>query len=440
MSNLKITFVGGGSFTWAPRLACNIMRNTDLKGAHVVLYDLNPEALALSYRLIRKYKDFSGAATTFEQTTDRAAALDGTSIVVVTISTGGLRTMKHDLAIPEKYGIFHTVGDTTGPAGLSRNLRNIPVFLDLARAMEKHCPHAWMINCSNPLSALTRVVNRETAIGAVGFCHGVPSVGRSYARFLNAEIDDCAYVNTGIDHCSWFTHFIANGKPALAQLIDKGLDDWLALPPDAAQGDPSFGDLYALRCGLMLGRRFNALPAIGDRHMVEFFPTFINGLDNVQKYGLIRTAVAQREKNAAAARDHIERQISGDDALDFAASGDEIATWMAALNGGPVVEDNLSAPNIGQIPQLPADAVVETRGILDATGFRPLVSPMPDMLEAMVRPHVLRDELTVDAALEGSFEKALAVLTTDPLVADRNIARPMLEELIATNKDWLPQF
>ena len=100
------------------------------------------------------------SSTTIEQTTDRTNALDGADAVVVTISTGGLKAMAHDLEIPEKYGIFQTVGDTTGPGGLSRSLRNIPVFLDLARAMETRCPEAWMLNCSNPLSALTRTVTR----------------------------------------------------------------------------------------------------------------------------------------------------------------------------------------------------------------------------------------------------------------------------------------
>lgn len=112
----------------------------------------------------------------------------------------------------------------------------------------------------------------------------------------------------------------------------------------------------------------------------------------------------------------------------------------AALNGGPPREDNLNAPNVGQVLQLPAGAVVETRGLLDAAGFHPLVSPMPGPLEAVVRPHALREELTVDAALEGSFEKALAVLTTDPFVGSADVARPLLRDLIAATGEWLPQF
>lgn len=88
----------------------------------------------------------------------------------------------------------------------------------------------------------------------------------------------------------------------------------------------------------------------------------------------------------------------------------------------------------------PAGAVVETRAILDGTGFRPLVSSMPRGLEAIVRPHVMREELTVEAAVEGSFEKALAALISDPLIGCTDIARPMLTEMLAATKEWLPQF
>ena len=105
-----------------------------------------------------------------------------------------------------------------------------------------------------------------------------------------------------------------------------------------------------------------------------------------------------------------------------------------------MIEDNLNAPNLGQIPQLPAAAVVETRGVLDATGFRPLVSPMPAAIEAIVRPHVLRQELSVEAAVEGNFDRALEALLSDPLLGQIDSARPMLEEMMVGTREWLPQF
>lgn len=448
MANIKIAFVGGGSAAWGPGLISNILRNPYLDGCHLVLHDIDAEALRLNLALGLRYRDALGSTSRLEATTDQSEALDGASYVLVTISTGGFATMRADLEVPEKYGIYQTVGDTTGPGGLSRTLRNVPVFLQLAHAMEARCPKAWMLNLSNPLSTLTRVVNKETAIRALGICHGVPHKVALYARFFGVTPADCAYVNTGIDHCAWFTQFLVQGRDARELLLQRGLDEWLARPPAQAQSDEVFAPLYECRCGLLLGRQLGALPAIGDRHLVEFFPTFLQGLENVERYGLVRTTIADRARNAATARAHIARMVSGEHKLEIldpidvlgVRQADNVAGWIAALDGGPPIEDNLNAPNCGQIPELPPGAVVETRGILDGTGLRPIVSPMPKEIRAIVLPHVLRQELAVEAAVEGSFAKALAALMSDPQVGRPELARALLEELISANQEWLPQF
>lgn len=439
MGARKIALVGGGSFGWTPAVVANILRCAHLEGSQVVLFDLDPEALALTHALAQRYRAQSGSATTLTATTRREEALAGADYVVVTISTGGLDAMQVDLELPERYGICQTVGDTVGPGGLSRALRNVPVFLDLARAMEKHCPQAWMLNCSNPLSALTRVVGRETSIRALGLCHGVRNQVKDFARFFGLGLEGCAYTNTGIDHCAWLTDLVIQGRPAAALLEEKGLGAWLQLPPAQAKEDPVFGALYPSRCGLLLSRQLGALPGIGDRHLVEFLPGFLDGPGRVESWGLKRTSIAERRQNRARARTRIEDQLNTPGELKLPEGSDNVAGWIAALDGGPVIEDNLNVPNLGQIPQLPEGAVVETRGLLDATGFRPLASPMPKELEAIVRPHVLRQELSVEAALEGSFPKALAALSSDPLVRPEH-ARPLLEALLAGTRQWLPQF
>jgi len=418
----------------------NILANEYLAGCQIVLHDLNPAALDLVHGVALKLRDQLGADASIDRTLDQQAALTDADYVVVTISTGGLEAMRSDLEVPERYGICQTVGDTVGPGGLVRALRNVPVFLQLARAMERHCPQAWMLNCSNPLSVLTRVVGKETGVRALGLCHGVRGVAGQLARFLGAEPEDSAYANTGIDHCAWFTDLVVAGTDAVDLLEDRGLEEWLSREPDQARQDPVFGELYPLRCGLMLGRQLGALPAIGDRHMVEFFPGFLEGEDNVSAYGLVRTTVAERAERSDRARDRLERQMRGDETVESAGASDDVAGWIAALSGGPPIEDNLNAPNRGQIPQLPPDAVVETRGVLDATGYRALASPMPPALAAVVEPHVIRQELTVEAAVEGSVDKALAALTTDPLGGRPENACDLLGEMMAETRAWLPQF
>ena len=88
-----------------------------------------------------------------------------------------------DLAIPEKYGIYQSVGDTVGPGGLSRALRNVPVMTGIAQAMDRRCPDAWMLNLTNPMTVLTRIVGLSAPrLKVVGLCHELFGVrgGHSY--------------------------------------------------------------------------------------------------------------------------------------------------------------------------------------------------------------------------------------------------------------------
>src|SRR5437870_8687557 len=156
MAGTRICFIGGGSYNWMPKLLGDLALTPDLEGT-VVLQDINPTALDDIQQYGRKAFASTGSNFTIETTTDLDRGLDGADFVVVTITTGGLDTMALDLSIPEKYGIYQSVGDTVGPGGLSRALRNVPVMVEIVQAMDRYCPNAWMLNLTNPLTVLTRV-------------------------------------------------------------------------------------------------------------------------------------------------------------------------------------------------------------------------------------------------------------------------------------------
>jgi len=128
----RITIVGGGSYQWTPKLLVDFVNTPALHDAHLVLHDIDPAPLPRMVDLAHHLADVRGITLTASGTTDRGAALDGADFVVVNISTGGFASMRHDLEIPERHGVRQTVGDSVGPGGVLRALRNIPVFLDSA--------------------------------------------------------------------------------------------------------------------------------------------------------------------------------------------------------------------------------------------------------------------------------------------------------------------
>jgi 6-phospho-beta-glucosidase len=100
-----------------------------------------------------------------------------------------------------------------------------------------------------------------------------------------------------------------------------------------------------------------------------------------------------------------------------------------------------NVPNNGVIPFLPKDAVVETACIVNASGAHPIsFQSFPDNVWGMVCAVKNYETLTVEAAVHGSRRRALQALLAHPLIMDYDLAKPMLEEILETNKSYLPAF
>jgi alpha-galactosidase len=433
MKDLKITVIGGGSPHWTPTLVTDLMLQRDALGGEITLHDLDAEALAVLGKVCGRIRTEHEGAFAIRTTTGLDEALDGADFVVVTISTGGLNAMRADLEIPERYHCFQTVGDTVGPGGLSRALRNIPVFVGFAQAMERRCPKAWMLNVSNPLTALTRTVEVASSIRALGICHGVDGAVHDYCRLAGVEGETSARC-AGIDHCSWVLDLRVGETDVLADLRARLADGWRF-------EEDKKGVLEGYVACLKLYENLGCLPAIQARHIVEFFSFFLRDMQQVERYGLRRTTIADRERGRQSAVERARRRASGEEALPRKQSGEAVAPVIRAMTTGERVVVSLNARNEGQVSNLPAGAVVETLVAVDGVGVHPLAAgPLPPVALSVVLPHLVRIEMTVEAGLSGDREKALAALAGDPLVQDLDTAREMLREMLEANRRWLPQF
>ena len=168
---------------------------------------------------------------------DHARALRRADAVVLTITTGAYESMESDLRIPYKYGIYQPVGDTVGPGGICRSLRNIPVVVDIARIMERVCPNAWLVNLTNPMSTLVRAVWRETNIRCVGLCHELYETLHVVEKLLDAKDwrKEFVFSAVGVNHLPWITELEYNGKDAFPEIrrrIAKG--SWDNQSPEGA--------------------------------------------------------------------------------------------------------------------------------------------------------------------------------------------------------------
>ncbi len=142
-------------------------------------------------------------------------------------------------------------------------------------------------------------------------------------------------------------------------------------------------------------------------------------------------------------RDLLTERLAGREPLQTGQSGEMVAPVIDSLVTGTRRELPLNRPNTGQAPYLPADVVVESMCVVDGDGIRPREAVVPPSFWVeWVRRHVAVHELTVEAALTGDRDVALAAFASDPLTGrlDLRDIEALVYELLDATSQWLPQF
>jgi len=448
-----VVLMGGGSYGWSPMLMNDILQTDGLDGTEFRVLDINLEAGELLARLFRKLAEREGRDVRFEVTDDQAAAFRGADCVIITVTTGGLDAMAHDLAIPEKYGIYQTVGDTVGPGGWSRSLRDIPVFRQAARQLKELAPHAAILNYSNPLGALSNTLARESGLRTVGLCHGLFEVYSLLEGLFGLESEEEVRLSVaGVNHFFWILDFTIRGEPGypllrrklrgkknLAEIV--GADYAYSIYRDERRRKRKATRSATANEYWVAGELFNAfgyLPYIGDRHTTEFLSCYLTGSKKrLAAYHLRRTTAAQRRKWREQARQRIVAMLNGSEPLPCKRSRETAADILAAVLTNRQFVDVVNVPNSGQIDNLPRGPVVETLGLINAIGFTPLAAgPLPPALLELVLPHAVNQQMIVEAAFTGNAEMAFHALANEPVCSHLPYSeiRRMGEALLEANR------
>jgi alpha-galactosidase len=344
--------------------------------------------------------------------------------------------------------MYFPVGDTIGIPGLSRGLRSAAIFAGYARLIAEHCPDAWAINYSNPLTIFTRALTfTEPGLKAFGCCHEVFGTQWMFARlaeeWYGAEIEGREEIEVnvlGINHFTWLDRATWNGQDLLARLRQ-----WIeeeGIIRDYDEDEVRAFDNYFHSPDQVKFRMFmhyRLLPCAGDRHLVEFIPGFVQSEETLFKYGVIRTPISYRMEQKALKSNNTERILSGDDPFIIHQSDEEAVRQIKALLGLGDFMTNVNVENVGQIPNLPHHAVVETNAYFSQDSVRPLAAgSLPPGVWGLIAPHVNNQEMIVQAAITGNRDLALQAFINDPLntaSVDETVA--MFEEALDINRPFL---
>lgn len=445
VSQPKITIVGGGSRMWTPKLGADLLLSEPLQGSELMLYDIDRDLAQQARRMLQQIAQAVGANVRIKATDKQRTALSGADYVLITISTGGFDAMAHDLDIPEQFGIYHTVGDTSGPGGWARTIRNFDAFIDLAQAIARYCPQALVLNYTNPMTTLTDVLCRVLDNPVVGLCHGLfENLRLIQKRYQLQSEDDISIRYGGLNHFFWATQIKAGDTDVMTdltrQLQTQSFTQWLS---EAYQDEAGFGSPNR-EVATELFRMTGAMPYLGDRHTCEFFPWYITSRKAIRKYKLVRTSIAHRRKMVDGAQKRIDKVIKGDVPAELTTRSRETAADIIAAHlTGQAFIDVGNVPNIGQIASLPAGLVVETPVRVDRNGFTPLCfGALPQAVQNFVEPYAAVYSMTVDACFEADRRLAVQALRADPVCAmlDGEQVEQLADKLLGAHKPFITAF
>jgi len=447
VSDLKVAYIGGGSRGWAWTFMTDLALEKQMSG-EIRLYDLDPEAAKKNEKIgndLTARTDAPGKWT-YKTYNSLESVLIGADFIVISILPGTFDEMAVDVHMPERLNIWQSVGDTAGPGGMMRALRTIPMYVEIAEAIKKYAPKAWVINYTNPMSLCVKTLYHVfPEIKAFGCCHEVFGTQKVLKGILekttglkDIERRDIHVNVLGINHFTWFDSASYKGVdlfPVYRKYIDEHFEEGFD-EQDKNWMNSTFNCAHRVKFDLF--RRYGAIAAAGDRHLVEFMPgsEYLKDPETVKSWKFGLTTVDWRKDDLRKRLEKSARLYSGEEKVNLEPTGEEGILLIKAICGLGRMVSNVNIPNTGkQISNLPADAVVETNALFDRDSIKPVIAgAMPEEILKLTMPHIENHERILKAALNPDLSLVADAFMEDPNVKGKKVSRKDVEALI---KDML---
>lgn len=443
VSDVQIAYIGGGSRGWAWTFMTDLALEPEMSGT-IRLYDFDVEAAKANEVIgnrVTERKEASGKWR-YETYTELKDALTGVDFVVISILPGTFTEMAVDVHMPERLGIYQSVGDTAGPGGIMRALRTIPMFIDIGEAIKAYAPKSWVINYTNPMSLCVKTLYYAfPEIKALGCCHEVfgtqkllKGIAKEELGIENIDRREIHVNVLGINHFTWFDYVGYKGIdlfPAYKEYIDKHFEEGYH-DSDTNWANNSFACAHRVKFDLF--NKYRLIAAAGDRHLAEFMPVdeYLKDPQTVAEWKFGLTTVEWRKEDLKDRMEKSRKLLCGEEEVELKPTGEEGILLIKALCGLERVISNVNIPNTSrQIQNLPADAVVETNAVFERDAIRPVVAGyIPENVKELVMPHIENHETTLKAALTYDKELVVKAFMNDPLVMGKNCSEEQIRELV----------
>ena len=458
MKKIKLAYIGGGSKLWA-RVFMNDLALTEGISGEIALYDIDVAAAVRNQKIggrINAHPDTLSRwdYVVYENLED---ALTGADFVACSILPGTFDQMAVDVHLPERYGIWQSVGDTAGPGGILRAMRTVPIYEQFAAEIRKCCPQAWVINLTNPMTLCCRTLfDVFPEIKAFGCCHEVFNAEDFLCCVIKEQLGvprpdrhELVIDASGINHFTWITEARWQDVDVLSLLpgfiekyYDRGYCEKPGAAPDDYHSDPF---RYGNKVKMDLFLKYGILAAAGDRHLVEFLPNscYLSGPEAVEKWQYHLTTVDYRREDLRKKIAEGNAIAAGEIPVKPQRSTEELIALMKAIMGNGPVVSNANTVNRGQMSQLPLGAVVEVNHVFDNNCVRPiLANQLPDPVVNLLHPCVNSLELCYQGIKARDLNTIFNAFMMQPMCSElsRSDGEKLFGEMVEGTREYLDPY
>jgi len=429
---LKVAVIGGGS-TYTPELVNGFLARMDQFPLNELwLMDIDRERLKIVGGFAQRMVEAKGAPFKVILSTNQQEAVKDASYVTTQLRVGQMEARRRDEYLGLRHGLIGQ--ETTGVGGMAKAMRTIPVILKIASDMrELSARGALLVNFTNPAGLVTQALSKYAAdVPAVGVCN-VPITTKMHIiegleKATGKKIDpsQTELKTLGLNHLSWHRGFTVDGEDVWPQVIQSFISDL------KQESDPEWDP-----------RTIEVLRMMPNYYLQYFYHTD-KKLKSQEEWPPSRAEeVIEVEKDLL--REYADPNLKEPPADLMKRGGayySTVATQLLNAHYNDLGETHVvNTKNNGAVKEWPADWVLEIPSIVKKSGITPLpTEPLPTFCFGLIAAVKAYELLTVEAAVHGDREAAYQALLVHPIGPKADKVQAVLDDLLETHKEHLPQF
>ena len=437
MKKFSIAVAGGGS-TFTPGIVLMLLENLDkFPIRQIKFYDNDAErqeVIAKACDIIIKEK---APDINFVYTTDPETAFTDVDFVMAHIRVGKYAMREKDEKIPLRHGVLGQ--ETCGPGGIAYGMRSIGGVIELVDYMEKYSPNAWMLNYSNPAAIVAEATRRLRPNSKIlNICDMPIGIEIRMAEMLGLESrKDMVIRYFGLNHFGWWTDIRdKEGNDLMPALREKVAKIGYNVEIEGENTEASWNDTFTKARDV-----FAIDPTTMPNTYLKyyFFPDYVVEHSD-PNHTRANEVMEGREKFVfGECRAITEKGTAKDSKLHVDDHASYIVDLARAIAYDTKERMLLIVENDGAISNFDSTAMVEVPCIVGSNGPEKIVQgKIPQFQKGLMEQQVSVEKLTVEAWIEGSYQKLWQAITLSRTVPSAKVAKAILDDLIEANKDFWP--